>query len=51
MGILTEQKKSFFDTFGFLAFPELLSDCIEEIIDAFETVWAQRGGGHNGQPP
>ncbi len=50
MGILNEQKKSFFNTFGFLAFPELLADCINEIIDVFETIWAQRGGGHNGQP-
>ena len=50
MDILTEEKKSFFDTFGFLAFPGLLADCIDEIIDAFETIWDQRGGGHNGQP-
>ena len=50
MDILTDQKKSFFNTFGFLAFPGLLSDCIDEIIDVFETVWSQRGGGHNGQP-
>ncbi|MCE2433986.1 MAG: hypothetical protein J4F29_13835 [Candidatus Latescibacteria bacterium] len=50
MDILTDQKKSFFDTFGFLAFPDLLADCIDEIIDAFEAIWNQRGGGHNGQP-
>ena len=50
MGILNDQKKSFFDTFGFLAFPGLLADCINEIIDVFEAVWSQRGGGHNGQP-
>ena len=50
MGILNDQKKSFFDTFGFLAFPGLLADCIDEIIDVFEAVWSQRGGGHNGQP-
>lgn len=50
MGILTDEKKAFFDTFGFLAFPGLLADCIDEIIEAFEDIWAQRGGGHNGQP-
>ena len=43
MDILTEQKKSFFDTFGFLAFPGLLADCIDEIIEAFEAIWAPTG--------
>lgn len=50
MDILTDGKKAFFDTFGFLAFPGLLADCIDEIIEVFEDIWAQRGGGHNGQP-
>ncbi|MEE2832157.1 MAG: phytanoyl-CoA dioxygenase family protein [Candidatus Latescibacterota bacterium] len=44
---LTDEQLRFFDTFGFLAFPGLLDDVITEIIDAFEEVWAQRGGGHN----
>ena len=37
MDILTDQKKSFFDTFGFLAFPDLLADCIDEIIGEGDT--------------
>ena len=28
---LTEQQLSFFDTFGYLAFPGLMADCIDEI--------------------
>jgi len=40
---------AFMDTFGYLAFPGLLNDRIDAIIDAFETVWAEHGGGQNGQ--
>jgi len=47
---LSSQQLSFFDTFGFLAFPGLLADRIDEIIDAFEILWAKQGGGHHGQP-
>lgn len=47
---LTQQQLDFFDTFGYLAFPGLMRDVIEEIIDAFEEIWASRGGGHNGRP-
>ncbi len=47
---LTEQLISFFETFGYLGLPGLLSDCIDEITAAFEEVWAQQGGGHNGKP-
>ena len=47
---LTHQQLDSFDTFGYLAFPGLMSDVIEEIIDAFEEIWASRGGGHNGRP-
>lgn len=47
---LTEQHKKSFDTFGFLAFPGLLKDCIGEITDAFEAVWVNHGGGHDGKP-
>ena len=42
MDILTDQKKSFFDTFGFLAFPDLLADCIDEIIALLKTQIAAR---------
>lgn len=46
---LTEQQIHFFDTFGYLAFPGLLSDRIAAITEAFEAVWAERGGGHFGK--
>ncbi len=46
---LTEQQLGFFETFGFLMFPGLLADRIDEIIDGFEEVWQKNGGGHNGQ--
>lgn len=45
---LTEQQLAFFETFGFLAFPGLLSDRIQQITDEFEAIWAANGGGHNG---
>ena len=35
---LTSQQIGFFDTFGFFAFPGLLSDRIGQIIDDFESV-------------
>lgn len=47
---LSDEQLRRFDTFGFLTFPGLLSDAIDEITDAFEQVWAQRGGGHHGAP-
>jgi hypothetical protein len=47
---LTPQQRSYFDTFGFLIFPGLVADCIDEITTAFENVWRERGGGHNGKP-
>lgn len=47
---LTEHQLAFFETFGYLAFPGLLKDCIHEIIEAFEEVWASRGYTHNGKP-
>ena len=47
---LSSQQLQFFDTFGFLSFPGLLADCIDEIIEAFEAVWTERGGGHGGKP-
>ena len=45
---LTPQQMNFMDTFGYLVFPGLLEDKIDDIIAAFESIWAERGGGHNG---
>ncbi|MFN8492641.1 MAG: phytanoyl-CoA dioxygenase family protein [Caldilineaceae bacterium] len=47
---LTEQQVNFFNTFGYLGFPGLMADRIAEIDHAFEAIWAERGGGHNGKP-
>lgn len=47
---LTDQQQTFFRTFGFLAFPGLLKDRIDEIIREFEAIFATRGGGHAGKP-
>lgn len=46
---LTAQQKRFFDEFGFLQFPGLLSDRIDTIIEDFGNVFTARGGGHNGK--
>ncbi len=46
---LTAQQISFMETFGYLSFPGLLDDCIEEITAAFEAVWQRHGGGHDGK--
>jgi len=40
---ITEHQIKFFDTFGFLSFKGLLTDCIDEITAAFEEVWQQHG--------
>ena len=45
---LTEQQLAFFETFGYLSFPGLLADCVDRVIEEFETIWAARGGGHHG---
>jgi hypothetical protein len=47
---LSEQQTRFFDLFGYLSFPGLMADRIEEITREFEALWASRGGGHHGQP-
>lgn len=47
---LTDHQLDFFQTFGFLGFPGLLADQIDEIDSAFEAVWEARGGGHHGKP-
>ena len=46
---LTPQQLAFMETFGYLSFPGLLDDCIDEVIEAFEAVWAALGGGHDGK--
>ena len=35
---LTSQQLRFFEVFGYLAFPGLLADCIEELQDEFEAI-------------
>jgi hypothetical protein len=47
---LTDQQLAYFKTFGFLAFPGLMQDRIDEIIREFEAIFAARGGGHAGKP-
>jgi len=47
---LTTQQLAFMDTFGYLAFPGLLSDRIERMLEEFENVFMAHGGGHNGRP-
>ena len=47
---LTDPQLQFFHAFGYLGFPGLMADRIEEIDSAFETVWEVHGGGHNRQP-
>jgi len=46
---LSEQQCAFFRTFGYLGFPGLFADKIEEITQAFENVWQRHGGGHAGK--
>jgi ectoine hydroxylase-related dioxygenase (phytanoyl-CoA dioxygenase family) len=46
---LSEQQVDFFHAFGFLKLPGLFADVIDELIDAFEQVWRERGGGHDGK--
>jgi hypothetical protein len=48
--IVTDRHISFFQTFGYLAFPGLIRDCIDDIIEAFEEVWRQQGHTHSGVP-
>ena len=47
---LSDQQLLYFRTFGFLRFPGLFADETEDIVSAFEQVWAERGGGHHGAP-
>lgn len=47
---LTPAQRRFFDTFGYLILRGAYASYAQRIIDAFEEVWAQRGGGHDGKP-
>jgi len=47
---LSQEQLNFFNTFGYLGFPGLMADRIADIDHAFESVWTERGGGHNGKP-
>jgi hypothetical protein len=47
---LSDKESAFFETFGYLGFPGLLSDRIAEIQAVFEEVWERQGGGHFGRP-
>jgi hypothetical protein len=47
---LSDQQINYFQTFGFLKFPGLLADDIGSIIDAFDAIWTEHGGGHDGRP-
>ncbi len=47
---LTAQQLTFFKTFGYLAFPGLMKDRINDIVREFEAVFIKHGGGHDGKP-
>ena len=47
---LNQEQLTFFDTFGFLTFPGLFAAEADVIIERFEKVWADHGGGHFGNP-
>jgi hypothetical protein len=47
---LSSQQLAFMKNFGYLSFPGLLDDCIDQIIEAFEAVWEGHGSGHGGKP-
>ena len=46
---LSTQQINVFNTFGYLNFPGLFADSIEKIIEEFETIWVNNGGGHFNQ--
>jgi len=45
----TKQQLAFFDTFGFIKFTGAFTDEADKIMDAFEGIWADHGGGHHGE--
>ncbi len=47
---LTQQQLQFFATFGYLAFPGLFANEVDNITESFERIWLDNGGGHAGQP-
>lgn len=47
---LTQAQLNSFETFGFLSLPGLMTDSIAEITAAFEQIWTEHGGGHDGKP-
>jgi hypothetical protein len=46
---LTDGQIAYFKTFGFLKFPGLFAEEIGSIVDAFEDIWREHGGGHDGK--
>ena len=44
---LTEQQLRFYKTFGFLKFPGLFREAVDDITDAFEEVWEASGREHD----
>src|SRR3954469_2596619 len=46
---ISSDQLAFFETFGYLRLPGMLADRIGAIIEAFDQVWAERGGGHQGR--
>jgi len=48
MSFLTAHQLARMDLFGYLVFPGLLNDRIDRIIEEFEAVFANHGGGHFG---
>ena len=49
MQYLTKPQHTFFETFGYLHLPRLLADRIDGIIEAFEQLWSEHGGGNQGK--
>ena len=44
---LTDEQSRFYDTFGFLKFPGLFKDDVDDITAAFERVWKEGGREHD----
>lgn len=47
---LSDQQLRFFETFGYLRLPGLMTEVMPTLTMAFEHLWASRGGGHEGRP-
>jgi len=48
--MLSAGQRRFFEVFGYLSLPGLLRPVIDQVTKAFERVWEDHGGGHNGRP-